>query len=40
MTPLFVAAHESGNGPELTSRDVRDLVAIRGKAHVMWTSDF
>jgi hypothetical protein len=27
-------------GPELTSRDVRDLVAIEGKADVTRTSDF
>jgi hypothetical protein len=30
----FVAEHASGIGPELTSRDVRDVVAIGRKADV------
>jgi hypothetical protein len=36
----FAAAHMSQFGPELTSRDVRDLVAIRAKAEVTRTLDF
>jgi hypothetical protein len=30
--------HESGSGPELTSRDVRYVVAIESKAEVTRTS--
>jgi len=36
-TTPFAAVHESGIGPELTSRDVRDVVAIESKADVTWT---
>jgi hypothetical protein len=34
----IAAVHESGYGPSLTRCDVRDLVAVRGKADVMRTS--
>jgi hypothetical protein len=33
----FAAQHESGFGPEPTSRDVRYSVAMRGKADIGWT---
>ena len=38
MSMRFAPVHESGIGPELTSHDVRDVVAIEGKAEVTRTS--
>ena len=36
----IAAVHESGSGPEPTSRDVHSAVAIRGKADLTRTSKF
>ena len=40
MTALFAATWKSGNGPELTSGDVRYLVAIGREAEVTRFSPF